>query len=44
MVDRTWKRAAEYWRFSIFHLPFAIKQMRSSAVLLDQRHAEADAT
>jgi hypothetical protein len=33
MVDGKWKRAAEYWDFTIFHLPFAIQEMRFSAVL-----------
>jgi hypothetical protein len=35
MVDGKWKRAADYWRFTIFHLPFAIQEMRFSAVLLE---------
>jgi hypothetical protein len=26
MVDGKWKRAAEHWRFTIFHLPFAIQE------------------
>jgi hypothetical protein len=35
MVDGKWKRAADYWRFTIFHVPFAIQEMRFSAVLLE---------
>jgi hypothetical protein len=34
MVDGKWKKAVEYWRFTIFHLPFAIQDAFFS-ILLD---------
>jgi hypothetical protein len=34
MVDGKWKKAVEYWRFTIFQLPFAIQDAFFS-ILLD---------
>jgi hypothetical protein len=37
MVDGKWKRTTEYWGFAIFHLPFAIQEMRFFSILLTGR-------
>jgi hypothetical protein len=33
MVDGKWERTAEYWRFAIFHLPFAMQDAVFSILL-----------
>ncbi|HXG57324.1 MAG TPA: hypothetical protein VNJ03_18230, partial [Vicinamibacterales bacterium] len=33
MVDGKWERTAKYWRFTIFHLPFAMQDAFFSILL-----------